>query len=254
MTLPTEAVTLAGSGLVFINDYSDSVSADYRSAIISAENFLQSHFTNQLTVSVNFDFAPLSAGSSAENNFDEKSVSYAQFVAALRTHATTADDLLSVNGLPASDPSGGAGFAIPTAEAVMLGLAKQSNNIVDSVTLNSNLNFTFGQDAIGAVEHELSEGVFGRIAAEGVEERLAAVVVADRVVDRDFAAAEDSLELGVLGRVAMVHQIAGRDDRDGPGPQLVNRPQHLAQTLFIAQLVQRILTCRDMQVCDLRDG
>ncbi len=169
MTLPTEAVTLAGSGLVFINDYEDSVSSDYRSAIISAENFLQSHFTNQLTVSVDFDFAPLGAGSSAENDFSEVNVSYAAFTAALRAHATTADDLLSVNGLPATDPSGGAGFAIPTAQAVMLGLAKQSNNIVDTVTLNSNLSFTFGQDAIGAIEHEVTEGVFGRISSLGFD-------------------------------------------------------------------------------------
>ncbi|MGZ6014570.1 MAG: NF038122 family metalloprotease [Phenylobacterium sp.] len=169
MTLPTEAVTLAGSGLVFINDYSANVSDAYRSAIISAENFLQSHFTNQLTVSVDFDFAPLGAGSSASNNFSEVNVSYSTFVAALRAHATTADDMASISGLPTTDPSGGAGFAIPTAEAVMLGLAKQSNNIGDSVTLNSNLAFTFGQDAIGAVEHELTEGVFGRIGSLGFD-------------------------------------------------------------------------------------
>jgi Ca2+-binding RTX toxin-like protein len=162
-------VTEAGSGLVFINDYSDSVSASYRTAIITAENFLQSHFTNQLTVSVDFDFAPLDPGASAENNFDEVNVTYAQFTAALRTHATTSDDQLAVNDLPPIDPSGGAGFAIPTAQAMMLGLAKQSNNIDDSVTLNSNLNFTFGQDAIGAVEHEVTEGVFGRISSLGFD-------------------------------------------------------------------------------------
>jgi Ca2+-binding RTX toxin-like protein len=169
MTLPTEAVTLAGSGLVFINDYDDSVSAAYRTAIVSAENFLQSHFTNPLTVSVEFDFAPLDPGASAQNNFTEVGVSYATFTAALRAHATTADDLLAVSGLPATDPSGGAGFVIPTAQAVMLGLAKQSNNIVDTVTLNSNLPFAFGQDAVGAIEHEMTEGVFGRISSLGFD-------------------------------------------------------------------------------------
>src|ERR1700761_7006936 len=165
MTLPTEAVTEAGSGLTFINDYGDGVTDAYRTAIITAENFLQSHFTNQLTVSVDFEFSPLGANASAQNEFDEVDVSYAQFTAALRSHATTSDDLLAVNGLPATDPSGGAGFAIPTAEAVALGLAKQSNNIDDTVTLNSNLSFTFGQDAIGAIEHEVTEGVFGRISS-----------------------------------------------------------------------------------------
>jgi hypothetical protein len=167
MTLPTEAVTLAGSGLVFINSYSASVTDAYRSAVVTAENFLQSHFTNQVTVGVNFDFAALGASFSAENNFSETSVSYANFTAALRLHAFTADDALAVNGLPSTDPSGGVGFSIPTTEARILGLAVQTNSTDDNVTLNSSLPFTFGQDAVGALEHEITEGVFGRTASLG---------------------------------------------------------------------------------------
>ena len=169
MTLATEAVTLAGSGLVFINSYDSSVSDAYRSAVLTAENFLQSHFTNPTTVSVEFLFQPLGAGSSASNSFGTVSVSYAAFAAALRTNATTADDQLAVNGLPATDPSRGAGFAIPASEARILGLAAQTNKIDDTVTLNSNLGFTFGQDAVGAIQHEITEGVFGRISSLGFE-------------------------------------------------------------------------------------
>jgi Ca2+-binding RTX toxin-like protein len=170
MSLPTEAVTLAGSGLVFINSYSASVTDAYRSAVLSAENFLQSHFTNSVTVSVNFDYAALGANFSAENNFSATPVSFAAFTNALRTHATTANDFIAVNGLPFADPSNGAGFDIPTTEARILGLAAQTNSVDDSVTLNSSLNFTFGQDAIGALEHELTEGVFGRTASLGFAE------------------------------------------------------------------------------------
>jgi Ca2+-binding RTX toxin-like protein len=169
MTLPVEAVTLAGSGLVFINDYDSDVSAAYRGAILTAENFLQSHFTNALTVSMEFDMESLGAGSTAENNFSEVNVSYATFTAALRSHATTADDVLAVNGLPTTDPSHGAGFAIPTAQAIMLGLSAQGNDIVDTVSLNSDLTFSFGQDAAGAIEHEITEGVFGRISSLGFD-------------------------------------------------------------------------------------
>src|SRR5438445_4398935 len=111
MTLPTEAVTLAGSGLVFVNSYGANVSDAYRRAVITAENFLQSHFTNQVTVGVKFDFQALGSSFSAQNNFSEVSVSYASFTAALRAHAITSDDILAVNGLPGADPSGGAGFA-----------------------------------------------------------------------------------------------------------------------------------------------
>src|SRR5471032_1964836 len=100
MTLSTEAVTLAGSGLVFINDYDATVSDAYRGAILSAENFLQSHFTNSLTVNMTFDEEALGAGSSAENNFTQVNVSYASLTSALRAHATTTDDMLAVNGLP----------------------------------------------------------------------------------------------------------------------------------------------------------
>jgi hypothetical protein len=170
MTLSSEAVTQPGSGLVFINSYSASVTDAYRGAVIAAENFLQSHFTNSVTVSINFDYAALGAGFSAENNFSSTPVSYAAFANALRTHATTADDAIAVNGLPATDPSKGAGFDVPTTEARILGLAAQTNSIDDSVTLNSSLNFTFGQDAIGALEHEITEGVFGRTASLGFAE------------------------------------------------------------------------------------
>ena len=111
MSLPTEAVTLAGSGLTFINSYDDSVSDAYRGAVIAAENFLQSHFTNPVTVSLTFTFSPLSATASAQNQFSTTSVSYATFAAALRSHATTADDALAVDGLPLTDPSNGADFA-----------------------------------------------------------------------------------------------------------------------------------------------
>jgi Ca2+-binding RTX toxin-like protein len=170
MTLPTEAVTEAGSGLVFINSYDPTVTDAYRSAVITAENFLQSHFTNALTVSVDFSYSSLGAGTSGENNFNEVDVSYATLASALRSHATTSDDFAAVNGLPATDPSNGVGFAIPEAQAVMLGLAAQSNDVDDSVTLNSSLGFTFGQDAVGVIEHEITEGVFGRTSSLGFAE------------------------------------------------------------------------------------
>ena len=169
MTLATESVTLAGSGLTFINYYGSGVTDAYRSAVITAENYLQSHFTNATTVGMDFEFTPLSPSFSAENNFSSISVSYSQFTAALAAHETTADAQLAVAGLPSSDPSQGAGFSIPDAQARILGLAAQSNSVDDTVTLNSSLPFSFGQDAVGAIEHEISEGVFGRIGSLGFQ-------------------------------------------------------------------------------------
>src|SRR5690349_9911410 len=122
MAFATESVTLPGSGLVFINDYSDAVSAPYRAAIIAAENDLQSHFMNPVTVNVHFDLAPLGANFAAENSFDQVNVSYSRLVQALAGHATTGDDAAAVAGLPTSDPSGGLGFSVPIGQAVILGL------------------------------------------------------------------------------------------------------------------------------------
>jgi Ca2+-binding RTX toxin-like protein len=169
MTLATESISLAGSGLVFVNYYDAGVTDAYRGAIITAENFLQSHFTNAVTVGMEFDLQPLGQKFSAQNNFSTTQVSYSRFVGALSGHATSADDFTALSGLPGFDPSGGAGFSIPTAEARILGLVAQTNGIDDTVTLNSSLGFTFGQDAVGAILHEMTEGVFGRIASLGLQ-------------------------------------------------------------------------------------
>ena len=165
VTLPTESVKLAGSGLVFINYYDSTVSDDYRSAILNAETYLQSDFTDQVTVNVTFGYSALSAGFIAQNTFSQVNVSYSRLVNALSAHTVTPDDQLAVAGLPMTDPSNGVGFAIPIAQAVVLGLAEQSNSDNDRVVLNSTIAFAFGQDAMGAIEHELTEGVFGRTAS-----------------------------------------------------------------------------------------
>jgi Ca2+-binding RTX toxin-like protein len=170
MSLATESVTLPGSGLVFVNYYQPNVTPAYRAAILTAENYLQSHFTNATTVGVSFDFASLGGTFSAQNTFDPTPVSYSAYVAALTSHAVTADDLLAVAGLPASDPSNGAGFNIAASEARILGLGVQTNSIDDHVTLNSDLSWTFGQDAVGAILHEITEGVFGRTSSLGIGE------------------------------------------------------------------------------------
>jgi Ca2+-binding RTX toxin-like protein len=167
MAFASESVTVAGSGLVFVNSYDATVSTAYRSAVVTAENYLQSHFTNSVTINASFSFSSLGPGAAAQNNFSTVDVSYGALVNALRSHATTADDQLAVNGLPAVDPSNGAGFALAQPEAILLGLAHPTTANEIQVTLNSDLAWSFGQDAVGALEHELTEGGFGRIGSLG---------------------------------------------------------------------------------------
>jgi len=163
MALPSETVTYPGSGLVFVNSYSDTVSAAYRGAIITAENQLQAHFVDSFTFNVSFDFRNLPGSNSAENSFSSFYLPYDRFVAALAARATTPDDILAIAGLPTADPTNGVGMAIPFAQAQLLGVAGAYFGPIDQVVLDSGTPYTFGQDAIGVLEHEITEGVFGRI-------------------------------------------------------------------------------------------
>jgi Ca2+-binding RTX toxin-like protein len=170
MTFAPETISQAGSGLVFVNTYDSSVSSGYRNAIITAEHQLQSVTSNPVTIYASFNMQSLGSQFAASNTFYGVQVSYAAFANALRTHAATSLEQAAAAGLPAGDPSSGAGFLIPTGEADILGLAQQDTSQNLTVTLNSDLAWTFGQDAAGAIEHEITEGAFGRIGSLGVTE------------------------------------------------------------------------------------
>jgi hypothetical protein len=104
----TETVTYAGSGLVFVNTYGSGVTAAFRSEIIAAENFYQSHYLNSCTISCSFNLESLSPAYGGENSFDPFVASYAQLRSALQSHATTADQLAAAAALnKLADPSGG---------------------------------------------------------------------------------------------------------------------------------------------------
>jgi Ca2+-binding RTX toxin-like protein len=168
MPIASEVVTLAGSGLVFDNTYDASVTDGYRAAILSAETYLESHFSDAVTVHATFVFDTVNPDVAASNASFVIKVSYAAFSNALRSHATTPDDLLAVNGLPLTDPSGGAGFVIPTSEARALGFSVGASAFDITVTLGSADLWSFGDDATGAILHELTEGVMGRVGSLGV--------------------------------------------------------------------------------------
>lgn len=166
----TERVTSPSSGLVFINKYGSGVSSAFHDCIIAAEHFFQSEFTNSCTLHVSFNLKSLDPGFSAYNNFNLVHVSYAQLKTALLAHDTTsADQIAAADALPAADPSHGAGFNLPADYADMLGLSSVTGR--DAVVLNSNLDWSWGQDAISAIEHEMSEGAMGRIGGLGVQNK-----------------------------------------------------------------------------------
>ena len=163
----SETVTLAGSQLTFVNTYASSVTDAYRNAVLYAEHELQSHFSNNVTITVSFGFQSLGPQFLAQNSFNNvvQHVSYSTLRAGLNGHATTADDIAAVNSLPATDPTGGAGFLIAGPMARLLGIPGAGTSSLPDVQLVLGTDFTWnfdpnnrgaanGYDAIGAIEHE----------------------------------------------------------------------------------------------------
>jgi hypothetical protein len=170
MPIAPETVTLSGSGLVFNNTYGSNVNATFRTTIVAAENYFQGHFTNAVTLTINFDALPMPSSVSGSNiGSGLQNISYASLSNALRAHETTANDFAAVASLPATDPTHGQGFSVPVGMARILGLVGAGTGGVDqSITLNSTAGFTYGADALGVIEHEISEGAMGRIGGLGL--------------------------------------------------------------------------------------
>ncbi len=160
-----------GTGLVINVSYDSSVTSapnGFRSAVAAAVLDLESRFTNQITLNISVGYGtvaglPISSGALAQSRSSGVTVPYAQLAAVLP-------------GLPASDPTGNGLFYISNAEARVLGLAGTGAALDGSVGLSSAFNFTYdpnnraipGQyDAIGALEHEITE-VMGRTSEVGV--------------------------------------------------------------------------------------
>ena len=187
-----ETITYAGSGLVFVNNYSlegiiniDGLqpAQEYREAIIKAEHALQSHFANPVTINLKFNLTDIENqyfqtryDLSAENDHYNVQVSYDQLKQALKAHATTSNELAAVNSLPSEDPSGGAKFDVTSAMARMLDLSNWAPADGDGeITLNLALDWNNvngvdhynGDDVVGTLEHEISE-VMGRYSELGL--------------------------------------------------------------------------------------
>ncbi|MBR1220160.1 VCBS repeat-containing protein [Bradyrhizobium sp. U87765 SZCCT0131] len=156
-----------------------SQQAVFEAACVTACQYYQHEFTNNVTVNVTFNWSALPAGDLANNNFAGVLVSYAQLTTALKAIGRSPDQIGAYATMPASDPTGSSQWFVPQAQARLLGLTSATGTD-DTVNLNSNIGFsgfsfnpyarntpgTF--DAIGVLEHELSEGSLGRIQALGM--------------------------------------------------------------------------------------
>jgi hypothetical protein len=158
-----DVVTFAGSGLTFNNTFEASVTLAYKANILTAEQDLAALFTDNITI--NEDFLGAANGQNgdlASNSFSIVSVSYTQLKGALQGKSTdSAIALAAYNSLPATDPAGAPAYFLPGAYANFMGL--NTGTFTDTVTLNTSYNWSFGQDVVDTMMHEISEGGMGRV-------------------------------------------------------------------------------------------
>ena len=176
----TQTVSFSGSGLVFNNTFGSGATSAFINEVDAAENYLQSLFGNSCTVNCTFDVQNLNNTQiSGENSFTPINVSYSTFVNALKAHATTPVAQAAAASLPSTGPSNSTGSSnngnvwdIPVGEAQILGLTSPDGATDDTVILNSQYWTSSALannpgDAEAVIEHELTEGIMGRIGSLG---------------------------------------------------------------------------------------
>ena len=162
----------ARANLVIIPTYASSITNDPQAATIestiqSAINVYQSTFTNPITVNITFQEGGGLGGSSTYLALTP----YANYLAALAAHNTSADQMTAHATLPAgtTNPVNGApNIMLTTANARALGLAGSGPGGLDStITLNTsimNLSRTGPQDPskydlMAVASHEIDEAL-----------------------------------------------------------------------------------------------
>ncbi len=158
-----------------------SAPAGFFTAVNAAVQYWEQEITNPITVTIDFGWgevggAPITgAGIIAESSTNGLVFSYDQIRQALVDAANSPAAVQAAASLPSTDPTGGVGLFTAVAEAEALGLPTGGATFAGAVGLNASDLFAFDPnnravvgkyDAVGALEHEISE-VLGRIAGSG---------------------------------------------------------------------------------------
>ncbi len=169
----------ADAGLSFNTTFDSTVTSLADAASVeSAFNYATAQFSSFFSdnITINIDVVAGNSGLGGSNTGLTGIDTYTQVQNLLTSHATTADDTTAVANLPATDPTSGANFWLPRAEAKALGVIGATDPGNDGkFTFNSTLAYTYDPnnravageyDFIGVAEHEISE-IMGRIPGLG---------------------------------------------------------------------------------------
>jgi hypothetical protein len=169
----------ARAGLVINPTYDGTIPAGILTNVQTAfayaaqqyQNLYNNNITINITVAATSDSTVLGQSSTSLTG----TFTFNQIKNSLSTHATSTADNGAVASLT-SDPTGGANYWVPFAEAKVLGLRSANNTATDGTfTFGTTHSYTFDpnnravsgkQDFIGVAEHEISE-IMGRISGLG---------------------------------------------------------------------------------------
>ncbi len=157
-----------------------SAPTGFQTAIINAAQYLESQFTNAVTVNINVGYGEVNGSTMGSGALGQSmsyltSVSYSSLVSALQATKTDTTDASVIASLPATAPVSGY-IWVSTAEAKALGLTSATGTSTDGfVGFSSTYGFTYNDtngvaagtyDLNGTALHELTE-VMGRMMFTG---------------------------------------------------------------------------------------
>ena len=156
----------------------------FKAAVNAAVAYYEHVFTNPITITINVGWDEIGPthvsisqnfSSVARSKFETGTdLTYAQLRTALQNRHNTDHNVIAYNSLPAADPTGNslARYRITSAEKQALGLSTSNPTADLYIGLNGSNTWTFdpnnravsgAHDAIGALEHEISEGAMSAL-------------------------------------------------------------------------------------------
>jgi hypothetical protein len=204
-------VSTPGSGLVFDNTWGTGVTTEYESCVVAAEKQLEGIFTNKITLNMTFNLGATDG--------DHELSRTANFHCAYTTLKAAILKFAPNVVLPANDPSGGKGFDIPEAYARMLKLTSSTPSNDATITLDSALNWSFGQDAVNAITHAITESAMGR--DSGLGDFNGGIWTAADLFRYTASGSYDSSD-GRDGKTTYFSSDGGKDTSEGAGLSFTN--------------------------------
>jgi hypothetical protein len=165
-----------------VTSQSQAFQTQFDAAVNAAVAFYEHVFTNNMTITINVGWNEveghsINSGNLAQSQFlAGTDLNYSQVYNALQNDTNTSDNVTAFGTLPANDPTFGGHFRLTSAEMEAFGLTNNVGPTNDLyIGLSSSVSWTFDpsnravsgeHDAIGAIEHEISE-VMGRYGSLG---------------------------------------------------------------------------------------